>query len=259
MDFSTIALRIDGPRAAITLARPEKLNPLSTLTLQELAHAARALDEHEDLKAVVVSGAGRAFSAGADISALAAAAEGSDAERRRAADAGRLAAEAIEGMRAVTIASIHGHCVGGGVVLAAACDLRVADEATRFSIPELDLGIPLAWGGIPRLVREIGPAMTRELVLTCRPFGAQEARAIGFLNRVAPAGQLDAVVEELLSAVIAKSAFTVAATKRAVNAAAEQLASTDGAWSDADLLLAGVRDEESRAVAVRYLEGLGRR
>ena len=69
-------------------------------------------------------------------------------------------AEALTATQAVTIAAIHGHCVGGGVVLAAACDLRVVAEDVRFVIPEVDLGIPLAWGGIPRLVREIGPAAT---------------------------------------------------------------------------------------------------
>src|SRR5690606_19166115 len=107
---------------------------------------------------------------------------GSPADPREAADAGRRAADALEAMRPVTVARIHGHCVGGAVVLAAACDLRVAAASTRFAIPEVDLGIPLAWGGIPRLVREIGPALTKELVMTCRPFGADEAKAAGLLN-----------------------------------------------------------------------------
>ena len=88
-------------------------------------------------------------------------------------------ADAIEQMRATTIVRLHGHIVGGGVVLASACDMRVAAEDARFSIPEIELGIPLAWGGIPRLVREIGPAMTKELVMTCRPFTSQEAKALG--------------------------------------------------------------------------------
>ena len=79
---------------------------------------------------------------------------------------------------------MHGWCVGGGLVLAAVCDLRVAGRSARFSIPEVELGIPLAWGGIPRLVREIGPALTKELVMTCREFGPDEAKAAGFLNRV---------------------------------------------------------------------------
>ena len=161
---------------------------------------------------VVVAGDGRAFSAGADLASFDAA-ESSAAVARDAADAGRRMAEAIEAMRAVTIAKIHGHCVGGGVVLASACDLRIATDDTRFSIPEVDLGIPLAWGGIPRLVREIGPARTKELVMTCRPFGAAEALAAGFLNRTVPASDLAAAVDELVGQLTGKSALTLTATQ----------------------------------------------
>ena len=88
-------------------------------------------------------------------------------------------ADAIEQMHAVTIARIQGYAVGGGVVLAAVCDLRVAAEDAVFFIPEVDLGLPLAWGGIPRLVREIGPALTKDLVMTCRRFSPAEATAAG--------------------------------------------------------------------------------
>src|SRR6185437_9411792 len=178
MQFTEIDVKVSGPRGDITLNRPAKLNPLSTTTLHELVSAARYLDTCAEVKVVGVSGSGRAFSA--------------------AADAARRMADAIEAMNAATVASIHGHCVGGGVVLASACDLRIAADDTRFSIPEVDLGIPLAWGGIPRLVREIGPARTKELVMTCRPFGADEALAAGFLNRVVPASDLTAAVDELV-------------------------------------------------------------
>jgi enoyl-CoA hydratase/carnithine racemase len=258
MSLTTIEVHLDGVRGAITLNRPDKLNPLSTGTLRELADAAHWFDERPDVKVVVVSGKGRAFSAGADVSAFAGADPGV-AARREAADAGRLMAEAIESMRAITIARVQGHCVGGAVVLAAACDLRVAADTTRFSIPEVDLGIPLAWGGIPRLVREIGPAMTKELVLTCRSFTAEEAHALGFVNRVAGEQRLDEAVEELAAQLVAKSSLTLTATKRAVNAASQEMASTAGAWSDADSLLSALSDPESRRVAEDYLERLARR
>jgi enoyl-CoA hydratase/carnithine racemase len=168
-------------------------------------------------------------------------------------------AEAIEGMRAVTIAAIRGHCVGGAVVLAAACDLRLAAAGTRFSIPEVDLGIPLAWGGIQRLVRELGPAVTKELVLTCRPFDAEEARALRFVNRVVDGAELDSAVDELAASLARKSAFTLEATKRAVNAAGAELVATASAWSDADALLTAIADPESRRAAEEYLDRLRRR
>jgi enoyl-CoA hydratase/carnithine racemase len=177
---------------------------------------------------------------------------------RQAADAGRRMAEAIEEMRAVTVARIHGHCVGGAVVLAAACDLRIAADDTRFSIPEVDLGIPLAWGGIPRLVREIGPVRTKELVMTCRPFGATEAMAAGFLNQVVPMSGLDSAVDELVGMLVGKSALTLTATKRHTNAVTEGMVGTARAWNDADSLVTALRDPESRAAGAAYLNGLGR-
>ena len=145
-----------------------------------------------------------------------------------------------------------------GVVLVAACDLRIAADDTRFVIPEVDLGIPLAWGGIPRLVREVGPAVTRDLVLSCRPFGAVEAQALGFITRVVAASELDAAATGLARDLATKSKYTLRATLRAVDAAAEQLVSTGGAWNDADSLAAALHDPESRQAARRYLKSLGR-
>ena len=257
MQFSEIAVNVDGPRGDITLNRPAKLNPLSITTLNELISAARYLDTLAEVKVVVVAGSGRAFSAGADLASFTAA-ESSAAVARDAADAGRRMAEAIEAMRAVTVAKIHGHCVGGGVVLASACDLRIAADDTRFSIPEVDLGIPLAWGGIPRLVREIGPARTKELVMTCRQFGAAEALAAGFLNRTVPASDLAAAVDELVGRLTGKSALTLTATKSHTNAVTESMVGTVRAWNDADSLVTALRDPESRAAGAAYLKGLGR-
>lgn len=258
MAFSEIEVKVDAPRADITLNRPDKLNPLGATTLTELVDAAHHLDTLPAVKVVVVAGRGRAFSAGADLAAFASAAAESVAVVRERVDAGRRMAEAIEAMRAVTIARIHGHCVGGAVVLAAACDLRVAADDARFSIPEVGLGIPLTWGGIPRLVREIGPARTKELVMTCRPFGAAEALAAGFLNQVVPASGLDVAVDQLVGLLVSKSAFTLTATKRHTNAVTEGMVGTARAWNDADSLFTALHDPESRAVRAAYLAGLGR-
>lgn len=253
-DYETIEVDVDGAVGRVTLNRPDKLNPLSTATLLELAEAFTALDGVDGLKVVIVSGRGRAFSAGADLSFFGSPEANRGLSPRAAADSGRLMVEALERLGAVTIAAIRGHCVGGGLVLAAGCDLRVAAEDTRFSIPEVDLGIPLAWGGIPRLVREIGPAMTRELVMTCRPFDAQEARELGFLNRVVPAADLDTEVESLAATLTEKSTLTLQATKRHVNAVLETMSGAVRNWNDADSLIAALHDDESRAVAARYLE-----
>jgi enoyl-CoA hydratase/carnithine racemase len=248
--FETLKLETEGAVGRLTLNRPRKLNPLSTQTLTELVAAARWFDERPDVKVVIVSGAGRAFSAGADLTSFAGPQEIST---RDAADRGREMAEALEGMRAITIAAIQGWCVGGGLILAATCDLRLAAEDTHFSIPEVDLGIPLAWGGIPRLVREIGPALTKEWVLTCRPFGAAEAKAAGFLNRVVPADSLAAAADELAWSLAAKAAHTLVSTKRHVNAVTDQMVGTMRSWADADGLVTAIGDPECDAARRAYL------
>ena len=202
---------------------------------------------------VVVRGNGRAFSAGADLVSFSP--EGGQGHGPQAAgDAGRRMADALEAMEAIAIAQIHGHCVGGGLVLAAACDLRVAAKDTRFSIPEIDLGIPLAWGGIQRLVREVGPALTKELVITCRPFYADEAKSAGFVNRVVAGDDLSTTVDDLAATVMSKPRLAVAATKAATNATTAQMVGTSRAWSDAFALMAGLHDPEGQASAQAYVE-----
>lgn len=257
-DTTTVDVRAEGNRGSITLNRPDKLNPLSTQTLNELVAAAQWFDARPEVKVVVVRGNGRAFSAGADLAAFTGPSEAAGAPRE-AADAGRRMADAVEGMRAITVARLHGYCIGGGLVLAAACDLRVAAATASFSIPELDLGIPLAWGGIPRLVREIGPALTKELVMTCRPFGPDEAKAAGFLNRVVPEADLDEEVEQLVRQLLTKSALTLSSTKRHTNAVAEGMVATARSWSDADALVTALHDPESRETAAAYLARVRRR
>jgi len=250
--FETLIVDAHDVVGTLTLSRPDKLNPLSLQTLTELTAAARWFDEQSHVKVVIVRGAGRAFSAGADLASFGGK---QPVSTRVAADRGREMADALEAMRALTVAAIQGWCVGGGLVLAAACDLRVAAADARFSIPEVDLGIPLAWGGIPRLVRDIGPALTKELVLTCRPFDAAEARAAGFLNRVVPTAELDSTVEDLARSLAAKASHALFSTKRHVNAVTDQMVGTMRSWADADGLVTAFGDAECADARRRYLEG----
>lgn len=135
----------------------------------------------------------------------------------------------------------------------------MAADDTRFSIPELGLGIPLTGGGIPRLVREVGPARTKEWVMTGRPFGAADALAAGLLNQVVPAAELDSAVDQLVASLVNKPALGLAATKRYTNAVTEGMVGTARAWSDADALVTAVHDPESLAAAAAYLQELSGR
>lgn len=253
--FSGFRVETTGARGDIVLNQPERLNPLSTQTLLDLERAARWFDDQPEVRVVVVSGEGRAFCAGADLETFTA--ENFEAYTPQVAgDAGRRMANALEAMRAVAIAQIQGHCVGGGLVLAAACDLRVAAEGTRFAIPEVDLGIPLAWGGIPRLVREIGPALTKELVMTCRPFFTDEALACRFLNRAVPAAELASTVDDLASQIASKPRIAIEATKTATNAVTADMVGVNRAWSDTNSLQSALHDAEAKASREAYVQGV---
>jgi enoyl-CoA hydratase/carnithine racemase len=253
MHLETLQIDVAGSMGQLTLNRPERLNALSSTMLRELAEAARWFDSQPDVRVVIVRGAGRAFCAGADLKDSSRNnAEDSLLARRAAAQAGARMVEAIERMNAITIASVHGYAIGGAVLLMTACDLRVIAADASFSIPEVELGIPLTWGGIPRLVREIGPAMTKELVLTCRRFTAQEAKAMGLVNRVVPASELGQHAADLAAEIAAMPAVPAAITKQHVNAVTQMMAST--AYADADLLLGASASPESLQARRAYME-----
>ncbi|MEZ5175359.1 MAG: enoyl-CoA hydratase/isomerase family protein [Acidimicrobiia bacterium] len=250
MDYQNLDMWRDGDIGFIALDRPHELNALSFAMLRELISAANQIAS-SDLRSVVIAGNGRSFSSGFDVSALESVlvAEADTAQRYEAAQLGGAVADAIEALPQITIAALHGHVVGGAVVLAAACDLRVADRDTVFSIPEVDLGIPLAWGGVARLVREFGSAIAKELILTCRPFTAEEGRMAGFLNAITEPGSAMDTAKELAMHIAGKPRLPVVTTKRHV---AEILAG-DLSRDDALGLISALDDDESTTARNAYL------
>lgn len=258
MNFETLRVSVDGSIGRLELNRPKCLNALSAGSLRELIDAARWFDARPEVQVVVVRGEGKVFCAGADLrdppTAAAAPLGGRPwIERRDAAKLGGRMADAIEAMRAVTIAEIHGRAVGGGVVLALACDLRVMAEDASLMIPEVDLGIPLTWGAIPRLVREVGPARAKEWVLTCRAVTAAEAREAGLVNRVVPAGDLRAAAQELAQTIAEKPDVPVAITKEHVNAVARAMSAGSTALGDPEVLVATLFDPAGEEARLRYV------
>jgi len=257
MNFETINIEITGPLGRLTLNRPQRLNAINALMLRELVEAAELFNQKNEVRVVIISGAGRAFCAGADLmdSPVSNALPDSGKtwiQRHQEAQNGRRMADAIEQMRATTIVRLHGHIVGGGVVLTSACDLRVAADDAQFSIPEIELGIPLTWGAIPRLVRDIGPAMTKELVMTCRKFTSLEAKEIGFVNRVVPFDELDLQVENLAAEIISMPSVPVAITKEYVNAISRAISVGITAFAEGDALLNAITDPESVQARRQY-------
>lgn len=196
-------LRVEEPEAGIvtiTINRPDKLNSLSPEVLRELLGTARSLAARDDLRVVIVTGAGRAFVAGADIEAMA----GFNEEQAR--EFGQLGHEAMDALSALpvpVIAAVNGFALGGGLELALSCDLIYASDKAKFGLPEVKLGIIPGFGGTQRLGRVIGWHAARELVFTGDMLSADQAHNLGLVRAVYP---LDSFLESVL-----KVARTIAA------------------------------------------------
>lgn len=247
MTWKSLEVLREGPILRVWLNRPQRRNALDTTALEEVARLFSSLETDFETRVVVLGGRGEAFCAGADRKdppAAARMASGSDAterERRHAAQIGRRAARAIEESAVPTIARIHGYAIGGGVVLATACDFRVATEDAWLPVPEVDLGIPLTWGGTPRLAHEIGAARARELILLCERVDAATAGRFGLVHRVVAPSALDATVDALAARLAGKPEVAVHMTRTQLLAYARRSALGDVTETDGDLLMAASR------------------
>jgi enoyl-CoA hydratase/carnithine racemase len=212
----------------VTLDRPEKRNALSPTLMEELATAVEAYDTDSDVRCIVIAGRDEVFAAGADIKAMSERSFQDVIERSTIGFWHQLAA-----CRTPLIAAVSGFALGGGCELALLCDMIVASETAEFGQPEITLGIIPGGGGTQRLARVIGKQRTMDLVLTGRRISAEDALALGFVNRVAPKDRwLDEALD--LAAVVARRPpLAVKIAKQAVLAAEE-------------MPLAGALDHERR-------------
>lgn len=238
--YSTISLKRDRRLpglATLTLSRPEKLNAIDFVMHEEIQRACAEVRDETSVRVVIVTGEGRAFSSGNDLTAARRPRAKDDLERRHRVAAGNRTAGALGSLPQVTIAAVNGLAVGGGVVVAAACDLRIAAESAWFSIPEVDLNLPMTWNSLPLLMRELGPARTKELVMTCDRFSAREAERWGFVNHVYPDDRLAAEARALAEKLLAKDPLSLATTKAGTSALANLMVPADATYSDPELLL----------------------
>lgn len=224
MSQDVVTLEIDGAIATITLNRPESLNAFNDDVFLGLQNAAAELTRNDGVRVAIVTGAGdRAFSAGLDLKALAA------GEVFKFAMAGdgviglitrvKSVFTAIEDLPIPVIAAIKGHCLGAGVQLALACDIRLAAENAKFAVLETKLGIVPDLGGTQRLPRIVGQGMARELIYTSRTIDAGEALRIGLVEHVY---QLERLSEEALALareIAERPPQAIRAAKRAIKAA----------------------------------------
>ncbi|CAG0999733.1 partial enoyl-CoA hydratase [Myxococcaceae bacterium] len=208
---SPVRLERRGAVALLVLDRPKVLNALDRATLEALLAHARALGSDPTLRAVVLTGEGRAFAAGADIAAM----RGLDPLGGEAfSRLGHEALGSLEALRVPTIAAVNGFALGGGCELACACDWIYASSKARFGQPEVNLGLVPGFGGTSRLLRRTGAAWARELVLTAEPIDAETALRIGLVNRVFEPEELVPAALRAAETIARKGPFAVAQAKR---------------------------------------------
>ena len=214
-DFQTILLAVDEQGVALlTINRPEVRNALNQTMVDEIGAALKSLEGRDDIRTLIFTGAGeKAFLGGADIAEL----KARDAAAARKRINTNLFAQ-IERFPMPTIAAVRGFALGGGCELALACDLRICGQGAKFGQPEVALGIIPGAGATYRLPRVVGQAMAKELILTGRIFGADEALAMGLVSKVvADEGVLESAYD--LAAEINKNgALAVRMAKEALNA-----------------------------------------
>jgi enoyl-CoA hydratase len=215
MTCQNLVVQQEGAVRTMTLNRPQALNALDPLTLDELLRCCEDVRATSDVRCVIITGAGtKAFVAGADIAAME---HMSALEGRAFACHGQRVLHAVEELPVPVIAAVNGFALGGGLELALACDLIIASQTARFGQPEINLGIIPGFGGTQRLARRVGVGAARLLIYSGEMVDAHEALRLGLVNRVVAAEALMPEVQKLASALAAKAPVALQQAKAAVN------------------------------------------
>lgn len=214
MPFKNIILEIKESIALIKMNRPEALNALNTSTFNDIEAAISALRADRKLAAVVITGQGKAFVAGADIAEMK---DMSENLARKFSAYGQKVLLQLENLPHPVIAAINGFALGGGCELALACDIRIASENAKLGQPEVNLGVIPGFAATQRLARLIGEARAKELILTADIIDAQTAYAIGLVNKVVPHDSLLDVAMEMAAKIASKGPRAVTYAKETIH------------------------------------------
>ncbi|HEY2065130.1 MAG TPA: enoyl-CoA hydratase-related protein [Gemmatimonadaceae bacterium] len=214
MTYQLLTFDVADRIATITVNRPDKLNALNDAVMAELGAAIDEAVDRADVGAVLLTGAGRAFVAGADIGELV---DQTAVEGKARAERGQQTFRKFERSPKPTLAAVNGFALGGGCELAMACHVRLASDTAKFGQPEVKLGIVPGYGGSQRLPRLVGKGRALQLLLTGEMIDAAEALRIGLVNRVVPASELLTASRQMLGAMLAQGPLAVAHCIEAVD------------------------------------------
>ena len=212
-DGRFVRLEHEGAVSTLTVNRPDRLNALDREVLGQLRGALEELAGHAGTRCLIVTGAGKAFVAGADIAAMR---EMSPEEAREFSREGHRTFDMIEALAFPAIAAVNGFALGGGCELALACDFAYASEKAKLGQPEVKLGVIPGFGGTRRLARRVGAARARELIYTGRMIGADEALRVGLVNAVFPAEALMTEVRKTAANIASMGPLAIAGAKRVI-------------------------------------------
>jgi enoyl-CoA hydratase len=211
--YSTLTVEKKEQVCILTINRPDALNALNTVTLTELTEAIDDLEKDLSITVVILTGAGRAFVAGADIKEMT---EMTPLEAKEFSAKGHTLARKMEKSRLPFIAAVNGHALGGGCELMMACDFAIAAKQAKIGQPEINLGVIPGFGGTQRLPRLVGPARAKELLYTGKIIDAAEAHTLGLVNRVTEDSQLLTEALKIASVIASKSPLTISWLKQMV-------------------------------------------
>lgn len=209
-----VKTQLNGHVLTITLDNPKTLNALDKQLLEELNEAVELAGKNEQAKAIILTGSGKSFVAGADIKAMS---QLSAVEAKEFGALGASVFRKIELLKQPVIAAVNGFALGGGCELAMACDIRVASKKAKFGQPEVGLGITPGFSGTQRLSRLVGLGKAKELIFTGNIIGAEEANRIGLAEIIAEPEELMAIAAELAEKIAKNSASAVQFSKEAIN------------------------------------------
>ena len=200
--------------AVVTMNRPEALNALNKAVFTDLEVALDDVERDDEVYVVIITGAGRAFIAGADIGEMA---PMNVAEGLAFSELGNRILMRVDMMEKPTIAAVNGFALGGGCELSMACDIRICADTAVFGQPETGLGITPGFGGTQRLARLVSPGMAKQLIYTAKNIKADEAYRIGLVNAVYPLEELMPAAEKLAETIAKNAPIAVRACKKAIN------------------------------------------
>ena len=243
--MSFVTLEQKGAVGLITMNRPEALNALNDQVIRELDAVLDQVEEREDILVAVLTGAGRAFVAGADIGQMS---QLTAAQAKEFGALGNRVFLKLEQLTKPTIAAVNGFALGGGCELAMACDIRLASARAKFGQPETGLGITPGFGGTQRLPRIVGTARAMELIFTAKNISAAEALEIGLVTHVYPPEELLDKAMELAEAIAANAQVAVRQSKAAIRRGLQTDMATGAAYESEAFALCFATEDQKDAM-----------